>query len=241
MSFARSSYSQVALTGRNSAVSFGFKPASPRGSHLSRSKQKSVPIHPALGNSSRREFLIRSCQGASILALSASLGRFAGPNAYAEGLGNGAPDFHLHPHYRSQLPLDAMLQRLPAGSDRFVNELYAEQIAALFATWSSALHESPTSPVPLEKLLTEDFSGSRLAAITDPPQFRSGSIQVWKRSASGRSMGGREFFEGLRSDWSEFSRIHTADFQITQIEANLPRYRDSRALRTGRRRNAILS
>lgn len=156
------------------------------------------------------------------MALSSSLGRFAFSNAQGEAFNVAGPDFHLRPHYRSQLPLEAMLQKLPAGSDRFVNELYAEQIAARFATWSSALRESPASPVPLEKLLTEDFSGSGLAT-TDQPQLRSGPIQVWKRSASGQSLTGREFFKQLRSDLSEFSRIHTADFQITRIEASLPR------------------
>ena len=39
-------------------------------------------------------------------------------------------------------PLDALLLKTQAGSDDFVTEKYADQIAAIFAQWSSGLLRS---------------------------------------------------------------------------------------------------
>jgi len=115
-----------------------------------------------------------------------------------------------------------MLQKVPAGADRFVSEQYADQIASLLETWSSALRAFPQSMEPLEKLFGEGFSGSSFA-VGEKRQLRSGAIEVCKTIFSPSSVTRHQFCEELRSQLSGFSKINTADFQITRIDANLPR------------------
>ncbi len=58
-------------------------------------------------DSSRRDFLVRCCQGASAAFIPAGLRGLAFPFAYASdspSLPSSGSDFHLHPHYRAQLP-----------------------------------------------------------------------------------------------------------------------------------------
>src|ERR1700685_818822 len=74
----------------------------------------------------RRNFLIRTCQGAL-----AVLGRL---RAQTVPLVDAA--FHLHPQYRSATPLDATLLKVEAGSDDFITEKYQDRIAAILGGWS---------------------------------------------------------------------------------------------------------
>src|SRR5882672_8776908 len=72
---------------------------------------------------SRREFLIRCCQGASAAFVPASFSGRVLPFAYSSEspkLPSLGSDFHLHPHYRAKLPLEATLFKTQAGLDDFV-------------------------------------------------------------------------------------------------------------------------
>ena len=52
----------------------------------------------------------------------------------------GSPgEFHLHPHYRGQLPIEATLLKTQAGLDQFVTEKYQDRIAGILADWSAGL------------------------------------------------------------------------------------------------------
>src|SRR4029077_13783013 len=81
-------------------------------------------------DSGRREFLVRSCQGASAALIPAGL-RHLG-FAFSPRFFSTAPlpraAFHPHPHYRAQAPLDAVLLNTQAGLDVFITEKYADQI-----------------------------------------------------------------------------------------------------------------
>src|SRR5712692_9606390 len=87
----------------------------------------------------RRDFLIQCCQGASAAFLPACLRGLGWPflsdfdSADAE---LSSREFHLHPHYRTPRPLDALLLKTQAGLDDFVTEKYADQIAANCASGS---------------------------------------------------------------------------------------------------------
>lgn len=171
---------------------------------------------------SRRKFLIRSCQGASTLALPASLWHLAFSETGAEDFqAAAAPEFHLRPHYRVLPPLDAVLQKVSAGTDGFVSEKYADQIASLLETWSSALRTSPQSIEPLKKLFGETFSGSSLATA-ERRQLRSGAIEIFKTIFSPSPVSRDQFLKDLQSELGGFSKLNTADFQIARIDANLP-------------------
>jgi tetratricopeptide (TPR) repeat protein/peroxiredoxin len=130
-------------------------------------------------------------------------------------------EFHLHPHYRAQRPLDATLLKVQAGFDDFVTEKYHDQIAGILAEWSSSLLQSPQEVHAFESVLAQDFSGSSLRPV-DSRLVRPGSmVEVHRnRFPSETNLGPDAFLQELNSAMSVFSKIVTAEFQVTSIEAN---------------------
>jgi tetratricopeptide (TPR) repeat protein len=121
--------------------------------------------------------------------------------------------FHLHPHYRTQTALDAMLLKTKAGLDDFISEIYHDQIAALLAEWHTNLADS------VEKVLAPGFLGVSLqpveSRIVRPgPALEVGRVTFAQQPALGRDA----FLHELRSSLSAFSKIETAEFQITGID-----------------------
>jgi len=167
--------------------------------------------------------LIRCCQGASTALIPARLRGLAFP-AIFDSQNTSAPkgniDFHLHPHYRSQMPLDATLLKTQAGLDKFVTEKYQDQIAAIFAEWSSSLLQSPQDTRALEKVLIPDFSASSLRPV-ESRLVRSGTVlEVHQNTfAQFPSQGGEAFLQELRSAMNPFSKIVSAEFQVVNIDA----------------------
>src|SRR5436305_13588325 len=81
------------------------------------------------GDLSRRDFLVRLCGGAAVTFIASPLGKIplldaTGTDRSSEGAG-----FVLRPRYRSERPLDAMLLKLPARSDRFRSQPRADDLA----------------------------------------------------------------------------------------------------------------
>src|SRR5438477_11567469 len=104
---------------------------------------------------------MRCCQGASASLLPASLRdlAFAFDSRNALALES---EFHLHPHYRAKLPLEATLLKTESGLDVFITEKYAEQIAAILAQGSAGLLRSPRVIQAVERVLTLALVGSSL-------------------------------------------------------------------------------
>src|SRR5216683_6702412 len=170
----------------------------------------------------RRDFLIRFCQGASAALIPAGLRGLGWPTLCSFDSADAdlsSREFHLHPHYRMPRPLDALLLKTQAGLDDFVTEQYAEQIAAILAQWSSGLLQSPQD-VTVEKVLLPNFSGSSLHPV-DSRSVRPGpAIEVRHSTFKRETALGRDaFLQELRSAMSGFSRIVTAEFQVTSIDA----------------------
>ena len=178
-----------------------------------------MDLHPI--DRSRRDFLIRSCQGASSLLLA----KFAfDPLAALAFQESSAPEFHLHPHYRSQRPLQATLALAQAGLDDFVSEKYAEQIEAVLAAWGSELQSSPQATGIIKKILASEFSGSSVKP-SGSRALRSGAVEVWRNAFSPPSLPASGFLPELRSSLDIFSKILTAEFQVTRIDIAAPRLR----------------
>src|SRR5579863_6011654 len=171
----------------------------------------------------RRNFLIRCCQGASTALIPARLRGLAFPSMFnspnAPTL-KGDVDFHLHPHYRAQMPLDATLPKTQAGLDNFVTEKYQDQIAEILAEWSLSLQQSPMDMRALEKVLIPDFSATSLRPL-ESRSVRSGpALEIHQNTfAPALALGREAFLEELRSTMSSFSKIVTAEFQVVSIEA----------------------
>ena len=171
----------------------------------------------------RRDFLIRFCQGASVALIPAGLRGLGWPSLYGLDSVDAASsngEFHLHPHYRMPRPLDALLLKTQAGLDDFVTEEYADQIAAILAQWSSGLLQSPQDVSAVEKVLLPNFSGSSPQPAESRVVRPGPAIEVrhntFKRETA---LGGDAFLQGMRSALSSFSKMLTAEFQVTSIDA----------------------
>lgn len=129
----------------------------------------------------RREFLIRCCQGASAALAPAGLRALRFPFAYSRDSREASSldsQFHLHPNYRAQLPLEATLFKTQAGLDKFVSETYQDQIAAILAEWRSSFLGSPGDVRAIERILSSDFWGPHSGRL------RRGSCDLDRRSRS---------------------------------------------------------
>ena len=128
------------------------------------------------------------------------------------------PEFHLHPHYRAKMPLDATLLKLPPGSDDFVNEKYADQITRIFEEWETRLIENAADIAAIETRLSEGFLGSSFMP-TSSEVLRSGPVESSRLTFSTDSSLGREaFLRELRAAMGSFGSILVAEFQVTGID-----------------------
>ncbi len=171
----------------------------------------------------RRDFLIRCCQGASAVVIPSGLRGFAVPSRHALDSPDAASlncEFHLHPHYRIPRPLDALLLKTQASLDEFVTEKYADEIATILARWSSALLKSSQDVSAVEKVLAPNFSGSSLRPAESRVVRPGPAIEVRHNTFNSDTALGREaFLRELRSALGNYSRILTAEFQGTGIDA----------------------
>ena len=125
----------------------------------------------------------------------------------------------LHPHYRSETPLDAAILKLKAGSDEFANEKDHDQIAAVLAQWSAGLRGPTPSFHAIENALAGDFAGSMLVPAESRILRPGPALEVRQVGYAASSRVERSAFVAqLRKDLSVFSRFLTAEFQVTRIE-----------------------
>src|SRR5450432_959463 len=116
---------------------------------------------------SRRTFL-RTLQSAPVLFLPAPLRGWPLEHSLAERAGLALPfaDVRLSPHYPTKSPLDDLLLQAVPGSDEYVTEKYAFEIAQILGEWSRALRESPPASLStISKFLDPSIQASRLAPM----------------------------------------------------------------------------
>src|SRR5947209_13154024 len=126
-------------------------------------RRRRVPLE--FGDLSRRDFLVRLCRGTAAAFIASPVWEI--PCVADATRTSGFPEgggFVLRPRYRSERPLDAMLLKVPAGSDRFISEKYAEEIATVLGEWSAALLRTPRSAHVIRASLSRDFRGPSLSA-----------------------------------------------------------------------------
>jgi tetratricopeptide (TPR) repeat protein len=116
--------------------------------------------------------------------------------------------------------IEAILRKVPAGFDEFVTEKYRDHIAEVFSEWSSELAQSPENTGALEKIISSDFWGASLKPSAWKPVYEGSPLQVWKGEFTGDAMLRRDdFLAKWRSSVSVFSKIITAEFQVTSIHS----------------------
>ena len=199
-------------------LDFRFHEHKPGGFPLSRREKTRNLVDPHSVDRSRRNFLAQCCQGASAALIPASLRRLA----FSLDVKDSVPEanFHLRPHYRSQTPLDATLLKAQAGLDEFVTEKYADQIAAILTKWTEGLLQSPQDVKAIESALAADFRGSSFRTeesrlVRPGPIAEARQLKFARQSLLDRGA----FLQDLQSALSSFSKVVTAEFQVTSIRA----------------------
>jgi len=206
------------LTRSTADVSFAFQGDPAGDTTLSRKEKLYLPA--ALR---RRDFLIRFCQGAGATLIPSKLWEFVFPGVgitadcdqHADGI------FQLHPHYRSERPLDTTLLKVQAGLDEFITEKYADQIDTILDGWSAALLRSPLDTQAIAKTLAADFSGLSLQP-KESKVIRSDSLlEVRQNKFPSQDKLGRDvFLREWQTHLNVFTKITVAEFQIMSIDTS---------------------
>ncbi|HSZ60495.1 MAG TPA: FG-GAP-like repeat-containing protein [Terriglobales bacterium] len=121
-------------------------------------------------------------------------------------------------------PLDALLVKTQAGSDEFVTEKYADEIAGILAQWSAGLLGSSQDSGRIERVLLSTFSGASLRPIETRVVRPGPAIEVRRNIfpttlKQETALGRDAFMQELRTEFSRFSEILTAEFQVTSINS----------------------
>jgi tetratricopeptide (TPR) repeat protein/peroxiredoxin len=166
---------------------------------------------------SRRKFL-QYCQGASAAFLPAGL---QVPGFFSLGAQNQLPDIlQLHPQYRINSGMEAILKKVPAGYDEFITEKYCDEIDAVLDDWSSHLRESPLDTSALAKVLSPRFGGCSMKAAQTRPLHEKSFAKIWKVTYPQETpLVAEAFLSELRASLASFSNLLTAEFQVISINA----------------------
>ncbi|MGA7377254.1 MAG: CRTAC1 family protein, partial [Candidatus Sulfotelmatobacter sp.] len=128
-------------------------------------------------------------------------------------------EFYLHPHYRAERPLDNTLLKVQPGLDGFISEKYHDQIALILADWSSGLLQSPLQVQAIEKVLSAEFAGSSMIPIESRLVRTGPPIEIHQDKFLAPDLGRDAFLQAWRSSLSVFSKVVTAEFQVTRMRA----------------------
>ena len=172
---------------------------------------------------SRRAFL-EGMRWAPLLFLPAPLHSAAFPSLAPRMLGEQESpfpfaDFRLTPHYPAKSPLDDVLRYVEPGSDEYVTEKYAAEIARRLEEWGQELRSGPSPLNVLAKFLDVSLKAAPLGPAQEK-KLRSGDgVDVFRRTFSNQAALGRErFLEEVRNTLAPLGRLQTAEFQIAGIE-----------------------
>jgi Tfp pilus assembly protein PilF/peroxiredoxin len=124
-------------------------------------------------------------------------------------------DVPFTPHYPAKSPLDDVLRLGPPGTDEYVSEGYAFEVAALLQDWSRHLKEYPPATAALSKFVDSSIQATAFRPIRESP-LRSGDlIEVLRTEFPAVLLPGRErFLEEIKNYLAPLKRIETADFEI---------------------------
>jgi len=128
-------------------------------------------------------------------------------------------EYRLTPHYPAKWPLDDILRYVPPGSDEYVTEKYADEIAQLLGQWALELKSEARSSKQLEKILAPSLRAASLVP-QEQTALRSGyGVDVCRRKFTDAPVLGPErFLDEFRAYLLTLERIAIAEFQITAIE-----------------------
>src|SRR3974390_492417 len=129
-------------------------------------------------------------------------------------------DIRFVPHYPELSPLDSILRLAEPGTDEYIAEGYAAQIASLLAAWSEELKIDPRGISVLRTCVAPLIQFTSLKPERKK-QIRSGNgIEVLHREFPSGSVTGIDRFLGeITSYLAELKSVETADFEIYEFKA----------------------
>ena len=185
------------------------------GNSLSRSDSDKDRRRAAI---SRRQFL-QYCEGIPLAFLPRG-GLLPFPTCTISQEKSVVPaEFHLHPQYRVQRGgIESVLAKVKAGSDEFITEKYHDQVSAVLAEWSAQILQSPQSTTAIESVLGPHFSANSPKPAQSWQRRADATLQISREHfAQDITLGREAFLNQWRSSLSHFSKIITAEFQVTHI------------------------
>ncbi len=115
--------------------------------------------------------------------------------------------------------LEDLELKTKAALDDFIAERYHDRIAAILADWRRALLASPAGVGAIESALAPDFLGGSLHLAESRMVRSDAALEVRHCTFSPQAaLAGDAFVGELRSSLAGFSKLHTAEFQVTQID-----------------------
>jgi tetratricopeptide (TPR) repeat protein len=131
-------------------------------------------------------------------------------------------ELHIHPRYREKAPLDSLLLKVSASADNFAAEKQHDQIAAMLRQWTGGLLANSTDLRAIAKVLAPGFLGSSFQPTKSQTIRKGAGLDIHQISfAQEPSLSADAFLRGLRAALSDFSKLLTAEFQITAIHGSL--------------------
>ena len=128
-------------------------------------------------------------------------------------------DFRLTPRYPAKSPLDDVLRYVPPGSDEFVTEKYAAEIAQHLEEWGRELRSSPVGVNVLTKFLDSSLQATSLIPTHEKTLRSANGISAIRRKFSNEPLLSRDrFLQQVQAYLAPFTRVETAEFQIAGIE-----------------------
>lgn len=128
-------------------------------------------------------------------------------------------EFHLHPQYRAQRPLDATLLKTDAALDDFVTEKYADRMEGILANWSSTLRHSVRDLSAIASVLAADFKATSLRPRGGKVMRSGPHLEIRRNQFSpDQSLVRDAFLRELQLSLKPFSGLMSAEFQVTSID-----------------------
>lgn len=124
-------------------------------------------------------------------------------------------DVRFVPHYPERSPLDTILRLAEPGTDEYIAEGYAAQIASLLAAWSEELRVSPRGTSALRKFVGPSIQFTSLKPQRETSIRSDHKLEMLRREFSPAAVSGRDgFLDEMTTYFSGMSSVETSDFEI---------------------------
>jgi tetratricopeptide (TPR) repeat protein len=141
------------------------------------------------------------------------------PNFSRQAAVSPESNFHLHPRYRTKLPLEPLLLKVEPGNDQFVLEKFAAQIEAVLAKWSAGIRGSARHIDSIQGALAPDFVGASFVPVQTKKLRSERGLQIQQNKfAENDDLHSDAFLQTWQASFAPYNEFLTAEFQITGIE-----------------------